>query len=103
MYGWKVKRMPNNKDARSKPSRPAVAGIGLTALDVLCEQESRQYQVAAGGTCGNVLCILGYFGWKSSLISRLAWDAASVALEEDLKKWSVETKFLHLKPSARTP
>ena len=105
MSGWKVKHMPNNKnkDVRTKPSRPAVAGIGLTALDVIWEQESRQYQVAAGGTCGNVLCILAYFGWKSSVISRLAWDVASGALEEDLKKWGVETKSLHLKPNARTP
>ena len=95
--------MLNNKSVRTKPSRPTVVGIGLTALDVIWEQDSRQYQISAGGTCGNVLCILGYFGWRSSAISRLAPDAASVALEEDLKKWSVETKFLRLKPSAKTP
>jgi len=95
--------MSNNKRVRNKPARPTVFGIGLTALDVIYEKESRQYQIAAGGTCGNTLCILGYFGWKSAVISRVASDAAGVALEEDLKKWSVDTKSLRLKPTAKTP
>src|SRR5260221_11369213 len=100
--GWKVKPMCNNKGVRNKPARPTVFGIGLTALDVIYEKESRQYQIAAGGTCGNTLCILGYFGWKSAVISRVASDAAGVGLEGGLKKRGGGRKKLPVEPTPKT-
>src|SRR5258706_11765624 len=101
--GWKVKPMSNNKRVRNKPARPTVFGIGLTALDVIYEKESRQYQIAAGGTCGNTLCILGYFGWKSAVISRVASDAAGVALGEGLKKKRGDTQKPRVEPTPKKP
>src|ERR1700720_30070 len=94
--------MPTKKRFDSKLARPRVAGIGLVALDVILEQETRQVQVAAGGTCGNVLSILGYFGWNATAISRLGDDASAV-LANDLHRWGVNTNHLYLKPSAKTP
>ncbi len=95
--------MANKKHIKTKPSKPQVWGIGLTALDVILEQGCSQSQISAGGTCANVMCILTFFGWNAAPIARIANDSASQALVSDLRRWGVKTKFLHLRPQAKTP
>jgi sugar/nucleoside kinase (ribokinase family) len=95
--------MTNQTHTKRKPGRPRVWGIGLTALDVILEQGSPQSRVAAGGTCGNVMSILAYFGWHATALARLAHDAAGTAIISDLRRWGVDTNAIDLRPQAKTP
>ena len=83
---------------------PTVVGVGLLALDVVINSETdRPARLYAGGTCGNVLSILSYFGWKSYPVSRLKTDVASRHVLKDLKRWGVRTDFVRTRPSVDTP
>ncbi len=57
----------------------------------------------AGGSCGNVLTILSFLGWNSSIVARIGQDLAGKELEGDLERWSVNTRMLIREESARTP
>jgi fructokinase len=91
----------------SHPSRvvsPTVAGTGLLALDIVFNAESHDHlECYAGGTCGNVLAILSYLGWKSLPVSRLAADSAANHILEDLHQWKVSTDFVSLESDGSTP
>lgn len=86
--------------------RPSIVGTGLVALDVLIRlgqnssETSSQY---AGGTCGNVLAILAWLGWRSIPIARLHSDDAGRAISSDLRRFGVIMKFAQLKPRSATP
>jgi len=70
--------------------RPIVIGTGLLALDIVFSADDAMApQFYAGGTCGNVLVILSYLGWKSYPVARLNEDAASGYVVKDLKRWAV--------------
>src|SRR5437879_1248419 len=59
------------------PTKPAVLGTGLIALDVVVgPQPGAAPRCWAGGTCGNVLTILAYFGWRSYPAATLGNDVA---------------------------
>jgi sugar/nucleoside kinase (ribokinase family) len=83
---------------------PTVVGTGLVALDTIfgLNQECAP-QLRAGGTCGNVLAILAFLGWRSRPVGRLAMDAAGLCVRQDLSRWGVELEALGTEPSARTP
>jgi sugar/nucleoside kinase (ribokinase family) len=83
--------------------RSSIAGIGLIAIDLLLKNKSDVSSVAAGGTCGNVLAILGLLGWKSRAVGRLSPDASAELISTDLKAWNVDTTFLSLAPTAPAP
>lgn len=84
--------------------RPVVIGTGLLALDVvLSGDDAWAPRLYAGGTCGNVLIILSYLGWKSYPVARLNGDTASKYVLEDLKKWGVELDWAMIKPGSNTP
>jgi sugar/nucleoside kinase (ribokinase family) len=89
-------------NTKVNPFRPSVAGMGLIALDVVISEGSEP-EYFAGGTCGNVLAILGYLGWRCFPISRHRHDQASEIISGDLSKWGVDLSFLHLEPLADTP
>lgn len=78
-------------------------GTGLVALDVVFSPGSKTPQLWAGGTCGNVLTILGFLGWNAFPIARLAADSAASYVKADLSKWHVKDQLLHLEPTAETP
>ncbi len=93
---------------RRKPSsrilRTTIAGTGLLALDVVFNIESKAHlDCFAGGTCGNVLTILSYLGWKSLPIARLSSGPAADYLIEDLHRWNVSTDFISLEADGSTP
>ena len=48
-------------------------------------------KLSAGGSCGNVLSILGYLGWDSYPVARLANDEAGAGVMHDLKRWHIHT------------
>jgi fructokinase len=83
---------------------PLVVGTGLVALDlVIGNGEERPNRSWAGGTCGNVLAILAFLGWRSIPVARHADDHASRLLCDDLRRWGVSVDFLNSSPSASTP
>src|SRR5271163_85993 len=91
----KRKKMKNN------PFRPSVVGMGLIALDVVISEGSEP-EYFAGGTCSNVLAILGYFGWHSIPITRHKRDRASEIVTADLGRWGIDLSFMHVDPVVDT-
>jgi pfkB family carbohydrate kinase len=84
--------------------RCVVLGSGLIALDVVVgADQSTGARIWAGGTCGNVLAILGYFGWSAYAAGNLGDDFAGTRVREDLSRWGVSSEFLTLRPENRTP
>ena len=90
------------KQARSR--KPLAVGMGLVALDVVFTSDGdvapRCY---AGGTCGNVLTILSYLGWRALPVSRLRADRPGERLVQELQHWGVSTEFVTQSPDGRTP
>lgn len=89
---------------RVQGRKPTVMGTGLVALDVVISPNpSAAPRLWAGGTCGNVLTILSYLGWKALPISRMNGDLASRRVKEDLAHWGVDLRFVDLRPRTRSP
>ena len=83
---------------------PRIVGTGLIALDVVYrDRGARPKQIATGGTCGNVLAILAYLGWRSVPLARFADDPACKRITADLARWEVDTSLLSIEPSTPTP
>jgi len=83
---------------------PAVVGTGLVTLDVVINSDVHQPpRLWAGGTCGNVLTILSYLGWRAYPVSWLNEDTASEHLIRDLSQWGVHLTFVSSRPGGSTP
>ena len=83
---------------------PKAFGAGLIALDlVLGMDPDAPVKSWTGGTCGNVLSILAFLGWKSFPIARMNGDAASKRVLADLAKWDVQLDFAQCEPTGHTP
>lgn len=85
------------------PATPRISGIGLVALDLVWSTDRPEVEFFAGGTCGNVLAILGYLGWRSIPIARIGNDIAGTLLKDDLARWGTDSSLLSLVPVAKTP
>ncbi len=84
--------------------QPRIVGTGFIALDVVINGlRSQPPRLWAGGTCGNILTILGYLGWKVAAIARLADDPAGQCVLGDLKRWRVDVRYAQLEPRCPTP
>jgi len=78
--------------------------MGLVALDVILNgSPDTAPKVFAGGSCGNVLSILSFLGWRSYPIARLKKNRAADELIEDLLKWQVNTDLVFIKDDGSTP
>lgn len=83
---------------------PTVYGTGLVSLDIVISADPEEpCYLWAGGTCGNVLTILSYLGWKSFPIARLNGDTASIRVRADIKRWDVDLKYAEQLPTTSTP
>lgn len=83
---------------------PTVVGSGLVALDVVVNRSvDDDIQYFAGGTCGNVLTILGFLGWQSKPISRLKNDIPAQWLIKDLEECDVDTSLISTTDDGSTP
>ncbi len=79
-------------------------GAGLLTLDLVFNQEAPgRYQVRSGGSCGNVLTVLAYLGWKSSPVARIGQDEGGDIVLKDLAGFGVDTGLVVRETSARTP
>ncbi|QMU61180.1 MAG: carbohydrate kinase [Gammaproteobacteria bacterium] len=85
-------------------SSPVAYGTGLVSLDIIVSSDPEvPCYNWAGGTCGNVLTILNYLGWKSYPIARLNGDAASIRVKADMERWGVDLNFAEQSPTTNTP
>lgn len=83
---------------------PVVVGTGFVALDIVQEAaDTVRRHHWAGGTCGNVLAILAYFGWGAYPVARLNGDAAGHQVRDDLARWGVRLDFTKWSPAPDTP
>src|SRR6185503_15644439 len=91
-----TRAMPHNW---ARKSQPIAFGTGLIALDLILDsRDSGKAAVAAGGTCGNVLAILAFFGWESHAVARLGGDIGSRQVHMLLEKAGVSLDFAELTP-----
>ncbi len=86
-----------------KQITPSIYGAGFVALDVVSERDSGSESLYAGGTCGNVMAIMAFLGWRSIPIARLREDAAGNLVREDLQTWGVDLSQIGLEPTSPTP
>lgn len=83
---------------------PICFGAGLVALDVIMNGSPVTLpKLSAGGSCGNVLSILGYLGWNSYPVARLRDDMAGAEIVQDLKRWDIHTDHISINNSGSTP
>jgi fructokinase len=92
-------------EGRSRASSgPDCVGTGLIALDVIFAPDSARAPVTmAGGSCGNVMAILSYLGWRTHPIARLGKDSTSARILQDLSACGVDTKGIARDPVAESP
>ena len=90
--------------AQKRKIGPRVIGMGLVALDVVFgAEDGSPPECFAGGTCGNVLTVLSFLGWRSEPVSRLDQGQAAELLIQDLRKWNVSDQFISRDPTGKTP
>ena len=81
-----------------------VFGTGLIALDLVIGRDPETpVRCWAGGTCGNVLSILAYFGWDAYPIARMNGDVASERVRADMGRWGVHLDWTTCPPTTHTP
>jgi len=80
-------------------------GTGFIVLDVIRNTIGTGVTEKrfAGGSCGNVLTILAYFGWMASAVGRIGDDHAGHELLADLGKWGVHTELMQVETGRGTP
>lgn len=79
-------------------------GAGLVALDVILNGSPATLpKLSAGGSCGNVLSILGYLNWNSYPVARIANNSAGAELIHDLERWNIHTNYISINEDGSTP
>lgn len=86
---------------RPATSSPICVGVGFVAADIV--QGSSEDFVAVGGSCGNVMAILSWFGWNSVPVARLGQDWAAKVIRRDFKSAGVGLKHLSDEKTVQTP
>lgn len=86
---------------RPVTNEPACVGMGFVAADIV-EGRSEEF-VAAGGSCGNVMAILAWLGWKSFPVARMGPDWAARVIRKDFNALGVQDRFLSEESSIQTP
>jgi fructokinase len=82
---------------------PAVVGTGLVALDLVISEGSGDRRAWLGGTCGNVLTVLAYLGWRASPAARLAPGQAADCIRAEMERWGVSGEFVGVTDDGSTP
>jgi fructokinase len=88
-----------------KAHQQCCVGTGFIVLDVIRHSvgTTATEKRFAGGSCGNVLSILAYFGWKANAVGRIGDDHVGRELVADLSKWRVNTELLQVEAGRGTP
>ena len=84
--------------------KPKVMGIGLLTLDVIMNGGDIEIlDKVVGGSMGNVITILSFFGWESYPIAYLGKDHASKIILDDINKWNVKKNYIMQDETVKTP
>jgi len=79
-------------------------GTGFVTLDIIqSDVSSKIAKRYAGGSCANVLTILSFLGWESTIFSRIGNDLSGIEVLIDLNNWNVNTNLLIIENNKRTP
>jgi fructokinase len=94
-----------NKNPFDLEQRDSICiGTGLIALDVVIDgQDNSKASLWAGGSCGNILTILAYLGWKSIPIVNHSNNFASQTIRDDMIRWGVDPLFYYQSDNGTTP
>lgn len=95
------KKYPHIADRWRTPNA-SVVGTGLIALDAVLKK-GREPFLFTGGTCGNVLVVLAYLGWKAYPVCRFNYSATARRIDADLNRWDLDLRYMHLEPRADPP
>ena len=80
---------------------PICIGSGFVSLDIIQGKDGSIS--AAGGSCGNVMAILAWLGWKARPSTRLGADTASDFVLSALRDVGVDPVHLLIDGSVSTP
>lgn len=86
---------------RRASAEPLCLGTGFVAMDIV-EGETETF-AAAGGSCGNVMALLSFMGWRTQPVARLGPDDAGSYVVEELKRHDVDTKHISFAAGVQTP
>ena len=90
--------------ACAAPRGCSCVGAGLVTLDIVVDAEAPERCLySSGGSCGNVMTILSYFGWRARPISRLGLDSAAQFVLRDMARFGVDTELVSQETSIHTP
>ncbi len=89
-------------DLKLRPAarHPVCVGVGFVAADIV-EGRTEEF-VAAGGSCGNVMAILAWLGWKSYPVARLGKDWAAGVIRKEFEVIGLERAFLSDEKAVQT-
>ncbi|MCY4554943.1 MAG: PfkB family carbohydrate kinase [Chloroflexi bacterium] len=76
-------------------------GAGFVAMDVV-DMDGEKF-ATTGGSCGNVMAILAWLGWKARPIARLGADVTGNFIREELSELGVDTGCLTEEARIRSP
>lgn len=83
--------------------RPSIAGAGFVTLDVALDHASRVTYRGVGGTTGNVLSILAFFGWRSVPVVRVGSDHIGREILREFSALGVDVRHMGAESSLETP
>ena len=96
--------MMSNEVLPTSDHRSVCVGSGLVTLDIVFDDESpNEYIVGSGGSCGNVMSILSFLGWKAYPVTRLGQGTAARIVLDDLERFGVCTEFISQEEQVDTP
>jgi sugar/nucleoside kinase (ribokinase family) len=84
--------------------KPEIIGTGLISLDIVISSKNKDNAFPwVGGTCGNVLTIMSYLGWKSTPIGRLDDSFSSLSAKSDMRRWGLNMEYIDMEPTRTAP
>jgi fructokinase len=89
--------------AETETRRPSISGAGFVTLDVTLDDASRVTYRGIGGTTGNVLSILAFFGWRSMPVVRVGSDRIGQAVLREFRELGADVRHMGAEPALETP
>ena len=80
---------------------PVCVGVGFVAID-LVNTGARTF-AAVGGSCGNVMAILAWLGWKAVPVARLGRDWAAEYVRREWRAVGADLEFVTTGEGIQTP
>lgn len=89
---------------KKRSSKAVCFGAGLLALDIVINgNPNTEPRFLAGGSCGNVMSILSFLGWRTYPIARLSNSRSTHLLFYDLTQQNVNLDLITQTDDGSTP